>query len=540
MRAASGARVRIVERRDFPGLASLYLASFGGGRERLAEFVDTLEPGVPKAEKWVLMISTQFGCAVGCRMCDAGAMGFDGNLTAEQMLAQVVRVLEDNPALDARRHPKLKIHFARMGEPALNPAVLEALRRLPAELGGPVGLMPSLSTVAPDSPFVVPFFQELLRVKDELYAGGRFQLQFSLHALEEEQRGRVVPIRKWSLARIAEYGARFVRPGDRKITLNFALAPEQALDAEAAARAFCPTRFLIKITPVNPTETAISRGAAHVWMDAPDAVSGAADGLRARGFEVVVSPSLPEEIAAETSCGQLWSSALKDRAAVMQRNLERQAASYVSAGDLLAAAARWRERTRGYERRPRPPAPARAGLLVVDMQQLFLSPRSRAYLPGARAVLAQITRLIDAFRGAGRPVYFTRHVQAADAGLMPRWWKTACLEGSDESRLSPALRAPPEDTFTKGRYDPFTNPELEARLRRDGVEELVLAGVATNLCVESAARAAFDRGIQPFVVVDATAAHDEELHVGALRAMAFGVASLCDTDAVVSAARGVR
>jgi 23S rRNA (adenine2503-C2)-methyltransferase len=123
--------MKIIEKREIPGLANLYLAELPGSGMRLIEFVDTVEPGVRKEDKWVLMISTQFGCAVGCRMCDAGAMGFHGNLTAAEMLAQVREVISGNPGLDPCAHPKFKIHVARMGEPALNPAVLEALRLLP-------------------------------------------------------------------------------------------------------------------------------------------------------------------------------------------------------------------------------------------------------------------------------------------------------------------------------------------------------------------------------------------------------------------------
>jgi len=70
--------MKILETREVPGLARLYLAELPGDGLRMIEFVDTVEPGVEKADKWVLMISTQFGCAVGCRMCDAGAMGFHG------------------------------------------------------------------------------------------------------------------------------------------------------------------------------------------------------------------------------------------------------------------------------------------------------------------------------------------------------------------------------------------------------------------------------------------------------------------------------
>ena len=278
--------MRILERRQVPGLATLYLAD-SGRPERVMEFVDTLEPGVPRSEKWVMMISTQIGCPVGCLLCDAGTLGYRGNLTAEEMLEQVRQIAGDNPGLNPRSHPKVKIHFARMGEPALNPEVLKALIHLGRHSGWP-GLVPSVSTVAPKSPAVEPFFEQLIAVKRDFFGGGRFQLQFSVHSTDEAQRRRLVPVRTWTLEEIAAYGERFVRPGDRKITLNFAAPPGAPLDAAVVERVFRPDRFLVKITPVNPTETSDRRGTSRLWNEAPEDVSRFAAGLESAGFRVIL------------------------------------------------------------------------------------------------------------------------------------------------------------------------------------------------------------------------------------------------------------
>lgn len=531
--------MRVIDKREFPDLATLYLAQLGNDPELLAEFVDTREPGVPPAEKWVMMISTQFGCPVGCRMCDAGAMAYRGNLSAEEILSQVRRIVRDNPGLDPGRHPKVKIHFARMGEPSLNPAVLDALRLLAREFPGP-GILPSLSTVAPRSPAIAPFFEELIDIKNALYPGGRFQLQFSLHSMDETKRRQIVPIRKWALEEVAEYGNRYFRSGDRKITLNFALAEGETIDCARLAAVFSADRFFVKITPVNPTATADKNGATHLWVDAPETVRACADELRAGGYETLISPSLPEEIAAETSCGQLWSRALKSRAAAALKNRRREAESYARADNLPARAAVWKSGIEKFERRRFPLHPAKAGLLVVDFQELFLSPASPAYLPPARAVLGNVARLVKAFREAGRPVYFTVHAHqdpAKDGGLMTRWWKSVCLAGSPEARVSALLEPDKGRVFQKCRYSAFTNPSLARVLCSDGVEELVVAGLATNLCVESTVRSGFDLGIKMTVVLDAAAAHAEDLHLGSLKNMAFGFATILDADSVVDTLR---
>ncbi len=493
--------MRIIEKREIPELESrLYLAELPGEGFRLSEFVDTVEPGVDKRKKWVLMISTQFGCPVGCRMCDAGAMGYHGDLTADEMLAQIRKVVEDNPRLDPLTHPKFKIHFARMGEPALNPAVLEVLRRLPSEMPFP-GLMPSISTVAPASPQAERFMEELPAVKDRYYSGGRFQLQFSVHSTDPRRRRRIVPVPVWGPEEIAAYSRRFVRAGDRKITVNFALSSGERLDAAEIKRVFDPALALIKVTPVNPTWTAERSGSAFVWHRAPEELAAAGAELRAAGFEVILSPSTPEEIEAETSCGQLWAARMKKRAV---------AGVYEQRG-----------------RRSLPFDPGRSALLVVDMQEFFLNPASPAYMPRAVPALKNAAKLTAAFREAGRPVFFTSHTHrdpAADGGLMAKWWGKVCLEGTPWGAVHPSLGPRAGEVFTKRRYSAFTAEGLLERLRASGINSLVVAGLKTNLCVESTVRDAFDFDFVCVAAGDAMAARSEDEHLASLRAMAEGFA----------------
>lgn len=518
--------MKILDKRVVPGLAGLYLAEFPGPGMRAVEFVDTVEPGVAKGEKWVLMISTQFGCPVGCRMCDAGAMGFHGNLSADQMLAQVRKVLEDNPGLAPASHPKLKIHFARMGEPALNPAVLEALERLPGEFGAP-GLMPSLSTVAPASPEAEAFMARLAEIKTRRYSRGNFQLQISVHATETGLRKRIVPVPVWDLERIAAYGRTFVRPGDRKITLNFALSQGERLGVEAIRAAFDPALFLVKVTPVNPTYSAGANGAAYVWNNPPAGLAEDAAALEAAGFRVILSPSAPEEIEHETSCGQLWAAAMKARAAA--------ADSYVTADNLPARALAWEKELAVVKTRALPFDRDRSALLVVDMQEFFLDPASPAYMPQAAAVLTNAVKLAEAFRRAGRPVFFTSHAHAdpgKDGGLMAARWRRICLTGTPHARVSPALGPEEGEIFNKSRYSAFTAPGLAQRLRELGINSLVVAGVKTGLCVESTVRAAFDLDLSCIVAADACAAGSEEQHLAALKGLAHGFAAVRLTNSV--------
>lgn len=300
--------MHIVEKKTVPGLAHLYLAQVRENPAKYIEFVDTVVPGTPREKKWVIIISTQIGCPVRCLMCDAG-LRFQGNLTAEEMIAQVEYVLQQYPEKDTARAQKIKVHFARMGEPSLNPATIEALRSLRA-LIPTKNLVACLSSVAPTTPLARQFFEDLLKIKNELFPGDSFQLQFSLHTTNEQQRDRFIPIPKWSFADIAAYGKRFVRPENRRITLNFALAQDNEFSPRVLAQNFSPEHFLIKITPINSTIKSRSNAIASML---PDFIRRSVLQLQKLGFSVVPSPSTQEELDAAVSCGQLWSTTLRNQ-----------------------------------------------------------------------------------------------------------------------------------------------------------------------------------------------------------------------------------
>lgn len=280
-------------------VAVVYIAQMAEGK--LVEFVESVQPPLPREKKWVLIVSTLFGCPVGCLMCDTGGH-YDGKLSADEMLSQI-------DFLVRKRFPdgnipveKFKIQFARMGEPSLNPNVLEVLEELPLRYSAPA-LLPSISTVAPAS--AGRFFERLLEIKERRYRQGRFQLQFSIHTTDERARNRLVPIRKWGFAEIAAYGERFFAPGDRKITLNFALARNMPVEPEILREHFDPDKFLIKITPLNPTYRAAENNlASYIDPGQPGENSAVVTGLRHAGYEVIVSIGEVEENSIGSNCGQ--------------------------------------------------------------------------------------------------------------------------------------------------------------------------------------------------------------------------------------------
>ena len=279
-------------------LARVFVAETDGGSR--VELVESVQPPRPREEKWVLIVSTQKGCPIGCPICDAGRE-YEGKLTADEILAQV-------DFLVRRRYPdgrvpasRLKVQLARMGEPALNDAVIEALARLPATVDAP-GLMACVSTVAPAGRG--RFFGELASIKNRSYSGGRFQMQLSVHTTDDAARRRLIPVRTLPLSELAALGERFFAPGDRKLTLNFAPAVGMPLDPDALAPLFDPGKFAVKLTPINPTRAALASGLRGVIDPLDDArCTEVVAEFERRGFEVILSIGDLRENAIGSNCG---------------------------------------------------------------------------------------------------------------------------------------------------------------------------------------------------------------------------------------------
>jgi len=199
---------------------------------------------------------------------------------------------------------------------------------------------------------------------------------------------------------------------------------------------------------------------------------------------------------------------------------------YVTADTLSSKSQEWLARIAPFNtHRLELRAPA-AALLVIDMQQFFLDPASPTFTCGGLAIIPTVTRLIAAFRAAGRPVIFMRHVhhpQGLDAGIMAWWWDGMCLEGSPESEVHPALKPlPGEKQVLKHRYSAFYNTDLETVLRCLKIEDLVISGIMTNMCCESTARDAYYRDYRVHFLADGTGSINEEMHVASLLNLSFG------------------
>jgi 23S rRNA (adenine2503-C2)-methyltransferase len=280
-------------------IAMVYLGEMENGK--LVEFVESVQPPLSREKKWVLLVSTLFGCPVGCSICDAGG-NYQGKPTSAEIFAQIDHLVFNRYPDGRIPCEQFKIQFSRMGEPALNNSVLQVLEELPNRYEAP-GLIPSISTIAPSGR--EGFFEKLLTLHRKYYYGGHFQLQFSIHTTDPILRDQMIPTKKWSFAQIAAYGEKFFVKGDRKITLNFAAIEGAPIDPRILLNYFDPEIFIVKVTPLNPTYKANDSGlSSYIQLNELEKNYPLIDALRLAGYQVLLSVGDLEENLIGSNCGQ--------------------------------------------------------------------------------------------------------------------------------------------------------------------------------------------------------------------------------------------
>lgn len=170
---------------------------------------------------------------------------------------------------------------------------------------------------------------------------------------------------------------------------------------------------------------------------------------------------------------------------------------------------------------PPPIDPRRTAVLVIDMQRDFLDPGAPVATPGGLDLIPAINRLTARARALGMPVIFTQEMHRADKsdfGIELEFEPPHCLEGTTGMELADALETAPADyrILGKRRYDAFLGTDLETLLRSLRVENLVVAGVCTDICVASTVQHARNLDIRCYVLRDGTAGTSPERHAAAL------------------------
>jgi ureidoacrylate peracid hydrolase len=165
-----------------------------------------------------------------------------------------------------------------------------------------------------------------------------------------------------------------------------------------------------------------------------------------------------------------------------------------------------------------------AALIVIDIQNDYIHPagalgRSGKELQYVHAMMPRLHQLIEDARRNRVPIYFARNWQ--DRNTDSAAWRSrtagrsydptavAGTWGAEWFEITPKAN---EIVVDKYRYDAFLGTPLELMLRAGKIETVVCCGTATNVCVESTARAAFMRDFNLILVADCCAATDRNLH----------------------------
>ena len=205
---------------------------------------------IPTTKRATVCVSTQVGCSFGCVFCASGKDGLVRNLSAEEIVSQIVLLKHDNP-----QRPVTNIVFMGMGEPLANyENTLKAIRIInhPDYLGIAARKITISTCGLPDAIFRL--------IKENI----QFELSISLHAADNETRNRIMPVnRKFPLEILIKAAREYIKQTNRIITFEYVImdgindSKKAALDlAKLIARIRCK----VNIIPFNPVgETGFKR-----------------------------------------------------------------------------------------------------------------------------------------------------------------------------------------------------------------------------------------------------------------------------------------
>jgi len=209
---------------------------------------------LPLEEKWVITISTQYGCSMNCKFCDVPKVGKGLNATYDDLKNQVLSALSLHPEVKTTK--RLNIHYARMGEPTWNKNVLDFTKDVKKLIRPYIDrslVHPVISTMLPkDNKFLNEYLNEWVDIKNDLFRGDA-GLQFSINTTNDDLRKDLFNNNSLTLEEVSKIGDMLDEPKGRKYALNFALGDNFEVDAEKLRDLFNPNKFMVKITPIHIT-----------------------------------------------------------------------------------------------------------------------------------------------------------------------------------------------------------------------------------------------------------------------------------------------
>ncbi len=256
-------------------------------------------------KKWVATISTQKGCIEKCEFCDCPKYGFYGNVDLDELSYEIRTILENE---DIKETDRFNVHFARMGEPTFNENVLVfakvVLKNLVNLYINAKTIHPVVSTMLPkNNPKLEKFILDWCKIKNKDY-NGEAGLQFSINSTDDNQRNAQFNNRSLSLKEISKLAKKLPMPKGRKYTLNFAVTSDTILDAQKLSSLFDKDKFIVKITPIHETKSAVENGYnVTTSYDDYDVYRQFEQPLLDEGWDVIVFIPSKEEDSDRITCG---------------------------------------------------------------------------------------------------------------------------------------------------------------------------------------------------------------------------------------------
>lgn len=261
----------------------------------------------PLEEKWVVTMSTQYGCNSKCRFCDVPKVGKGKNATYNDLKNQLVNALSLHP--EVKHTERLNVHYARMGEPSWNPNVIEFTKKIFDVTRPFIGnslVHPVFTTMLPrNNKLLAPMLLQWCDLKNNMFNGDA-GLQLSINSTDDKQREKMFGGSSLTLKEISDIGKMLPNPKGRKYTINIALADEYIIDAVRLKELFPTDKFMVKITPLHKTiaceENDIKTTKGYTEYTPYKKVE---DNLKAVGYDVLVFiPSYDEDMGRIT-CGNV-------------------------------------------------------------------------------------------------------------------------------------------------------------------------------------------------------------------------------------------
>lgn len=247
-------------------------------------------------DRVTMCVSSQAGCGMNCPFCATGQAGLTRNLSAAEIVEQIVAGARDLRAGVVPGGPARlsNVVFMGMGEPLANyNRVIGAVRRLTDP--EPDGLGMSQRGITISTVGLVPAIN---RLTDE---GMSLRLAVSLHAPDDELRDTLVPVNtRWKVAEVLQAAQNYAEKSGRRFSVEYALIRDindQAWRADLLGRLLKRQRAHVNLIPLNPTPG--SKWTASRPEDEKEFVRR----LEAHGVPVTVRDTRGQEI--DGACGQL-------------------------------------------------------------------------------------------------------------------------------------------------------------------------------------------------------------------------------------------